>query len=286
MPNDDEKVLQLSDWFDPTKRPDVITLTNWLAPIIWEGTYKRQVLERYYKQLNITIGLAVFSTGRFTDWYFEEFLESADKHFMVGYNVIFYIFTDDINSLPTINLSPLRTYKLFNLINYGTWPSIIIRNMENFQMVLIEHIQYEVDFVFTMDINQIFQSDFGVETLGSSVAQLHAWWYFQKPSHLPYERRTESAAFIPFGQGDFYYHSAILGGTPHYVLAFTTHYLLGFAHDIENDLNSPYESHLNKYLFVNKPTKLLSPEYNWDPKFKTPPQIRYVKIAFQPQMKW
>ena len=41
------------------KRPDVITTTNWLAPVIWEGTYNRTVLEKYYKRLNITIGLAV-----------------------------------------------------------------------------------------------------------------------------------------------------------------------------------------------------------------------------------
>nr|XP_044634841.1 N-acetyllactosaminide alpha-1,3-galactosyltransferase-like 1 isoform X5 [Equus asinus] len=54
---------QLSDWFNPKKRPDVITTTDWLAPVIWEGTYNRQVLEKYYKRLNITVGLAVCATG-------------------------------------------------------------------------------------------------------------------------------------------------------------------------------------------------------------------------------
>lgn len=46
------------------KRPDVITTTDWLAPVIWEGTYNRQVLEKYYKRLNITVGLVVWATEK------------------------------------------------------------------------------------------------------------------------------------------------------------------------------------------------------------------------------
>nr|XP_044634842.1 N-acetyllactosaminide alpha-1,3-galactosyltransferase-like 1 isoform X6 [Equus asinus] len=93
---------QLSDWFNPKKRPDVITTTDWLAPVIWEGTYNRQVLEKYYKRLNITVGLAVCATGKFTAQYLEKFIQSANKHFMIGYNVIFYILTDDVARLPRI----------------------------------------------------------------------------------------------------------------------------------------------------------------------------------------
>ena len=39
--------------------------TGWLAPVIWEGTYDRQVLDEYYKRLNVTIGLAVLATGKY-----------------------------------------------------------------------------------------------------------------------------------------------------------------------------------------------------------------------------
>ena len=46
------------------KRPDVVTITDWLAPVIWEGTFNRQVLGRYYGRQNLTIGLAVLATGR------------------------------------------------------------------------------------------------------------------------------------------------------------------------------------------------------------------------------
>ena len=46
------------------KRPDVVTTTGWLAPVIWEGTFDRQALRRYYRTQNLTVGLAVFAAGR------------------------------------------------------------------------------------------------------------------------------------------------------------------------------------------------------------------------------
>ncbi|XP_048204446.1 N-acetyllactosaminide alpha-1,3-galactosyltransferase-like 1 [Perognathus longimembris pacificus] len=281
--NDEVEEPQLSAWFNSKIRPDVITTTDWLAPVIWEGTYNRQVLENYYKKLNITIGLVVFASGQFVD-HMKKFLQSADKHFMVGFNVIFYIFFDGKTTLPYIELSPLRTLKIFPLVKENIEQDISIRTMRNLGKHLVDIIQHEVDFLFIMDVNQIFKNDFGVETLGRSVAQLHAWWYFRTIIEFPYERRHKSAAFIPFGQGDFYYHRAIFGGTPKEILIFIKHCLRGIKNDTTHKINSLYESHLNKYFFVNKPTKLLSPEYNWDPKFKTPPQIKHINIAWQSEI--
>ena len=45
-------------------RPDVITTTSWLAPVVWEGTFSRKMLEKHYRRQNFTTGLAVFATGR------------------------------------------------------------------------------------------------------------------------------------------------------------------------------------------------------------------------------
>lgn len=43
---------------------DVITITDWLAPVIWEGTFDREALEKHYRKQNTTVGLAVFAVGR------------------------------------------------------------------------------------------------------------------------------------------------------------------------------------------------------------------------------
>ncbi|XP_051022158.1 N-acetyllactosaminide alpha-1,3-galactosyltransferase-like 1 [Acomys russatus] len=280
--NDPLEEPQLSAWFNPKKRPDVTATTSWLAPVIWEGTYNKEVLEQYYKRLNITIGLAVFATENFTSQSLKHFIKSADKYFMVGYNVIFYILADERYHLPYLELGPLRTLKAWKLSNKDKCQDCSLRNMNSMKSKIMQYIQYEVNFLFVMAASQVFKNGFGVETLGTSVAQLHSWWYFRNPRDFPYERRVKSVAFIPFEEGDFYYNGAIVGGTPNDVLALIKQSIKGITEDSASKLDSTYESHINKHFFINKPTRVLSPEYNWNPKYKTPPEIKRIKVAWQP----
>ncbi|XP_024418295.2 putative glycosyltransferase 6 domain-containing protein 1 [Desmodus rotundus] len=270
--------LQLSDWFHPRKRPDVVTTTRWLAPVIWEGTFDRQALRRYYRTQNLTVGLAVFAAGRTADQHLELFLRSANKHFMAGYRVVFYVMVDDWYQLPPLQPVPLHTFRVLTIRQDIWWPDFNLLRMKNLGEYILSHIQGEVDFLFSMSVDQVFQGDVGVEVLGSAVAQLHGWWYFKDRRSLPYERRPGSAACIPFGEGDFFYDGALVGGTPSHVLHLVEAYLTGVAHDLKRGLNSTYERHLNKYYFLHKPSKLLSPEYNWDAVFSPPLQVQRAKV--------
>ncbi|XP_058158919.1 putative glycosyltransferase 6 domain-containing protein 1 [Dasypus novemcinctus] len=276
--NQKERELQHSKWFDPRKRPDVIAVTDWQAPIVWEGTYDRRVLENYYRRQNITVGLAVFAAGRFEDDYLDLFLHSANKHFMPGYKVNLYVTVDSPVSLAGMELDPGRTFKFYPLSPDGPADPDLVR-LQSLGEHIEADIRHDVQFLVSMTARQVFRSDVGAETLGLSVAQLHAWWYFRNTENVPYERRPQSTACIPFGQGDFYYDGAVLGGTPGEILKLINEILKGVVHDKKQQLNSTYESHLNKYFFLNKPTKLLSPEYNWDLMLRPPPQIRHVKVG-------
>ncbi|XP_019497528.1 PREDICTED: glycosyltransferase 6 domain-containing protein 1 [Hipposideros armiger] len=267
----------VSGLFD-RKRPDVIATTYWRAPIIWEGTFNRQALRSHYRQRNLTVGLAVFAAGRTADQYLELFLQSANKHFMAGYRVVFYIMMEDPYGLPDVQPDPLRTFQVLTIEDDSWWHDRDLVRMMTLGEHIISHIQDEVDFLFSMTVEHVFQGDFGVETLGMSVAQLHAWWYFKDTENVPYERRPQSAACIPFGWGDFFYDGEIVGGTPLQVLKLIQDYLKGVTQDAIHGLNSTYESHLNKYFFLHKPSRLLSPEYSWDTAFHPPQQVQTIKV--------
>lgn len=46
------------------RRQDVLTVTPWLAPIVWEGTFDSEILDSAYRPLNLTIGVTAFAIGK------------------------------------------------------------------------------------------------------------------------------------------------------------------------------------------------------------------------------
>ncbi|XP_045435833.1 inactive N-acetyllactosaminide alpha-1,3-galactosyltransferase isoform X1 [Pipistrellus kuhlii] len=275
--------LNLSDWFSP--RASMNATTNWLAPVVWHDTYKEEVLENYYAHHKITVGLTVFAVGRYNEFYLFNFLSSANKHFMVGQKVIIYVLTDNLSKIPWIQLRPLQTMKVFEIKREKRWQDISMMRMKTISEHVVDHIQYEVDYLFCMDVDQVFMGKYGLETLGESVAQLHSKWYNEHPINVPYERNNLSEAYIPIGKGDFYYHAAVFGGTPIQVLSIARECFKGIMNDKKNNIEAVWhdESHLNKYFFLHKPTKLLSPEYSWDIGTKHTGEIKAVKIRWAPK---
>lgn len=51
-------------FFSSFRRQDVLTLTPWLAPIVWDGTFNSEILDSAYKPLNLTIGVTAFAIGK------------------------------------------------------------------------------------------------------------------------------------------------------------------------------------------------------------------------------
>lgn len=55
------------------------------------------------------------------------------------------------------------------------------------------------------------------------MAQLHAWHYRWPRRLLPFERDARSAAALGPGEGDFYYHAAVFGGSVAALRRLTAH---------------------------------------------------------------
>ncbi|XP_042579715.1 globoside alpha-1,3-N-acetylgalactosaminyltransferase 1-like isoform X2 [Cyprinus carpio] len=245
-------------------RTDVASVTPWLAPIVWEGTFDSRVIDSIYKQQNITIATTVFALGKYTR-FLKDFLESAEEHYFVGFRVHFYLFTDQPEEVPNVKLGQERYLTVKTLPSMNRWQDISMSRMEILEKLIENELASEADYIFCLDVDTKFYGRWGVESLGRLVGVIHPW-FFNVPRFLfTYEHRPKSQAYIPAGKGDFYYTGAAFGGSLKDVHNLTKTCREQMNIDTANSIEALWheESHLNKYFLYNKPSKLLSPEYLW-----------------------
>ncbi|XP_055474014.1 histo-blood group ABO system transferase 1-like [Psammomys obesus] len=248
-------------------RRDVLVLSSWLAPVVWEGTFNIDILNNQFRLQNATIGLTAFALRRHTI-YLKQFLTSAEKHFMVGHRVNYYIFTDHPPSVPHIPLHKGRKLTVFQIPGHDLWHDVSMQRMEFLSVYSNQRFHKEVSYLVCADVDISFQHDVGVEILSSLFATLHLSFYMVNRELFHYERRPSSQAYIPEDEGDFYYTGSLFGGSVAevYRLVEACHQMIikDKASDIEAVCYD--ESYLNKYLLYHKPTKILSSEYMFSEK--------------------
>ncbi|XP_033851112.2 globoside alpha-1,3-N-acetylgalactosaminyltransferase 1-like isoform X1 [Acipenser ruthenus] len=261
-------------------RLDVMTVTPWLAPVIWDGTFDSSIIDSLYQPQNLTIGTTVFAIGKYTR-FIKGFLETAEKHFLVGYKVNYYIFTDKPDEVPSVALGMQRNLSVITVSKFFRWQEISMRRMERILNTIEERLLKEVDYLYCLDVDMLFHNHWGAEVLSTLVAAVHPGYYKNPREVFPYERRPASQAYVPLDQGDFYYAGAMIGGLIENVRALTRTCHQAILIDKQNDIEAAWqeESHLNKYFLQHKPTKLLSPEYLWDDTKPKPPEIHFIRFS-------
>ncbi|KAM3621838.1 uncharacterized protein V6R79_016754 [Siganus canaliculatus] len=268
---------------DLGSRPDVQTCTSWKAPIIWEGMFDPDLYDRTHKAEGSAVALTVFAVGRYLDVYLKTFLESAEHHFMLGLPVTYYVFTDTPKKMPDVKLAPMRNIKVIQVERHVRWQDVSMMRMKTISGVIESDIRHHCTHVFCFDVDQVFTGRFGSEALGESVALLHAYYY-----HLPrwlytYDKNPQSKAYM--NEADFYYHAAVFGGSWRSVKALADACNQSIMEDKRNNVEARWhdESHLNKYLWLHKPTRVLSPEYGWDSKIGYRSDIRVARLLWAPK---
>nr|XP_011762806.1 alpha-1,3-galactosyltransferase 2 [Macaca nemestrina] len=236
----------------PWARPEVLTCTPWGAPIIWDGIFDPDVAKQEATQQNLTIGLTVFAVGR---------------------------------AVPRVALGPGRRLRVELVVRERRWQDVSMARMRTLHAALGGRLGREAHFVFCMDVDQHFSSTFGPEALAESVAQLHSWHYHWPRWLLPFERDAHSTAAMARGEGDFYYHAAVFGGSVAALRDLTAHCARGLAWDRARGLEARWhdESHLNKFFWLHKPAKVLSPEFCWSPDLGRRAEIRRPRLLWAPK---
>ncbi|XP_060107466.1 histo-blood group ABO system transferase 1-like isoform X1 [Heteronotia binoei] len=265
-------------------RTDVLTVTPWLAPIIWEGTFNLDILNEQFKQRNTTVGLTVFAIKKYVV-FLQKFLETAETYFMAGHRVKYYVFTDRPEAVPDITVKAGREIVPLKVQNFPRWQEISMRRMEMINHYSQQRFIHEVDFLVCVDVDMRFGDHVGVEILSEVFGTIHPGFYASERKVFTYERRPISEAFIPQDEGDFYYAGGFFGGTVAEVYKLTKKCHEAIIADKRKWVEAIWqeESHLNKYFVYNKPTKLLSPEYLWFDEHYSPSFLRKMRFIEIPK---
>ncbi|TWW61961.1 alpha-1,3-galactosyltransferase 2-like [Takifugu flavidus] len=268
---------------DLRSRDDVQTCTPWKAPIIWDGMFDPDLYDRTHQREGSSVALTVFAVGRYLDAYLEAFLQSAERHFMLGLPVTYYVFTDQPEKIPHIKLGPQRRLKVLQVQRASRWQDISMMRMKTIADTIESDIRHQSKYVFCFDVDQVFSGRFGPEALGESVALLHAYYYRLPKRLYTYDRNPKSVAYME--NGDFYYHAAVFGGSWESVKALTETCYKSIMEDKKNNVEALWhdESHLNKYMLLNKPSRVLSPEYCWDPDIGYRTDIHIPRLLWAPK---
>ncbi len=155
--------------------------------------------------------------------------------------------------------------------------------MKTISEAIDSEIRHYYRYVFCFDVDQVFKGRFGSEALGDSVALLHAHFYKLPKERFTYDRNPKSKAFME--SGDFYYHAAVFGGLCENVKNLSDACYLSIMEDKLNDVEALWhdESHLNKYFWLHKPSRLLSPEYCWDQNINDKMDIHVTRLVWAPK---
>ncbi|KAJ4921111.1 hypothetical protein JOQ06_022701 [Pogonophryne albipinna] len=251
------QIMNLDDTLNFGARKGVETRTSWKAPIIWEGMFDPNLYDQKHIQNQTSVALTVFAVGRYLDAYLKTFLTSAEQHFMLGLKVI-----------------PVE--------KHSRWQDISMMRMKTISDAIESDIHHHCKYVFCFDVDQEFKGRFGSEALGDSVALLHAGYYKAPNNSYTYDRNPRSKAFME--TGDYYYHAALFGGLLENVKNLTNYCFLNIMEDKLNNVEALWhdESHLNKYFWINKPSRLLSPEYCWEPSIQDK-DIHVIRLIWAPK---
>ncbi|KAM4618302.1 globoside alpha-1,3-N-acetylgalactosaminyltransferase 1-like [Polymixia lowei] len=261
-------------------RTDVVTVTPWLAPIVWEKTFDPLLFDSIYRPQNITIATIVFAIGKHVNFLWD-FLETAEKYFFIGLRVHYYVFTNQPNEVRLVNMTAGRQVTVLSLPSSIPWREISTHRMELIQAIIESDLSKDTDYIFCLDVDSKFHGHWGAESLDSLVAVIHPGYYADKRDVFPYERHPLSRAYVARGDGDFYYSRGVFGGLLKDVHALAKTCKDNYDADAARGVEAvrQEESHLNRYFMSNKPSKVLSPEYLWEDTITQPPAVRLIRLS-------
>lgn len=205
------------------------------------------------------IGLLIIATNKYKQ-FVNPLLVSADKFFLPRHSVTYYVFTDSIGYITSMQgiKNKIRTV----LIEHKPFPYPTLHRYHWFTEN--ESIFSKCDYLFYIDADMKFVQSCGDEMLGNGItAVIHPGFKHLKREYYTYETNRRSTAYISDNEGKYYCCGGFQGGTTDGYLELAKKCSENIDIDEKNGITAIHndESHYNRYLINNPPLKILSSEY-------------------------
>lgn len=215
------------------------------------------------KNLTPSVAILYIATGRYTVFW-DYFYQSAEKFLLPDCDKHYILFTDNAELL-----SQQSSYSNVTMIEQEAleWPYIALMR---YQIVLgISHILEKYDFTFYFNGNTEFLSEVPKEDLLPLKADQKITLYLQphvfhkNRNKYPYDRNSESNAFIPYNQGHYYFAGGITGGRTKNYLEMCKILHNHTTSDLQKNIIALWhdESYLNKFALNRNDIKVLPPYF-------------------------
>jgi histo-blood group ABO system transferase len=197
------------------------------------------------------VGLLVIATNKYTR-FLQPLISSADEFFLKDCEVTYFIFTNkDIDIQSSRNIVKID-------VNHKEWPWMTLGRYKIFSESSDK--LSEMDYLYYCDADMRFVGDVGDEILSERVATQHPGYYDRRGTP---ETNPLSLACVFEHEEMQYFAGGFNGGTSNEYLKMAKHISNNIDIDYSKDLIAIWhdESHLNRYMIDNKPTKILDPSY-------------------------
>ena len=205
------------------------------------------------------IGIIFIATGKY--YIFSKgLIESFENLFLPGHEKEYFIFTD--NTDPDIKGDNIH----YIIKEKEEWPFDSLNRFKN----IYENagLFSDIDFIFFTNANMKALQQVNSEILPNEdydfSAVIHPGYFLDSKEQFPYERNPDSLAYIPYGEGEYYYQGCFFGGRKNKFMEMSKVLAENTKKDLDNDIIAKVidESHMNKYL-LDKKVMAISPVYSY-----------------------
>ena len=218
------------------------------------------------------ICLINIATNKYID-FIPQLWQSVNNNFLTEHEVESLLFTNN-------QMNPLTKNGKVAFVEHYPFP---VPSLMRYHYILSES-EYlsDFDYCFYIDVDMKVVSKIGDEILGDLVVVKHPGKWNKDNMEFPYERRKQSSAYIPYGEGNMYYQNAFNGGKTKNFLSYCQSTALMIDQDIAQNITAEIydESYMNKYMLKNPPTIELSPSYCYPQDFTYASQV----AEFEPKI--